>query len=406
MSDFHAIYGYYPKTAGSWYIDEVTLQYMQQRYGLVASANCKDQLGTDTYTLWGSYWNQAYYPSKLNSYMPAQTPSGQIDMPVFRLLGSDPIHQYGNFTPGIYTLEPVYSYSGGSPAWLAWFFNGLIKQPSLAFGYTQAGQENSFGWDSMGAALARQVSLISAEARAGNIQVMTLAQAGEWFRNNYSVTPPTSVVALDDSLQQGRKSVWYDSRFYRLNIFWDQGAFYVRDLHAFNENLASSTHTNALSATYFDYETLPVMDGGQWSGNGTNSVGMWPVMLSTGGFMSPQGLPLVTEVSPADLSMVQPLSGGGAFSVVCTETSITCVGTDALGQPLNWAWDLVGGSQQASVVQNVSSNSISFTYNGASYQLKLDSGSCQKLGNGNIRLKPDANGGMVLNLNVSNEKHM
>ena len=28
--------------------------------------------GTDGYTLWGGYWNQAYYPSRLNSYMPAQ----------------------------------------------------------------------------------------------------------------------------------------------------------------------------------------------------------------------------------------------------------------------------------------------------------------------------------------------
>jgi hypothetical protein len=27
--------------------------------------------------------------------------------------------------------------------------NNLINQPSLAFGYTQAGQENSFGWDAM-----------------------------------------------------------------------------------------------------------------------------------------------------------------------------------------------------------------------------------------------------------------
>ena len=66
MADFKAIFGCYPKTVGSWYIDEVTLAYMAQKYGIVASCNCKDQIGTDGYTLWGGYWNQAYYPSRQN----------------------------------------------------------------------------------------------------------------------------------------------------------------------------------------------------------------------------------------------------------------------------------------------------------------------------------------------------
>jgi hypothetical protein len=402
MADFRSVFGYYPKTVGSWYIDEVTLQYMQQQYGVVASANCKDQIGTDTYTLWGAYWNQAYYPSKVNAYMPAQTTNGQINLPVFRLLGSDPIYQYGNFTSGIYTLEPVYSYSGGSPSWAAWYFNALIKQPSLAFGYAQAGQENAFGWDAMAAGLTSQVALIAAAAQAEEIQVMTLAQAGEWFRKNYSVTPPTSVVALDDSKQQGRKSVWYDSRFYRLNVLWDQGTFYVRDLHGFDENVVSATYASALATTYFDYETLPVMDGDQWSGSGNYPVGMWPVLLPGGSFMTPQGLPIVKELSPTDLSIVQPLSNGGALAITCTESNITCVGTNTLGQSLNWTWNLAGGSQQSSVVQSVSTNAINYLYAGTGYRLKLTTGSCQQLGNGNLQLTPDASGKLILDLRVSN----
>lgn len=400
MADFRAVFGYYPKTAGSWYVDEITLAYMQQQYGVVASANCKDQLGTDTYTLWGAYWNQAYYPSKLNAYMPAQTSAGQIKLPVFRLLGSDPIDQYGNFMPGIYTLEPVYSYSGGSPGWVAWYFNSLIKQPSLAFGYAQAGQENSFGWSAMAAGLTSQVALIAAESQAGAIQVLTLAQAGSWFRDHYSVTPPTSVVALDDPLALGRKSVWYDSRYYRLNLLWDHGAFYVRDLHCFNENVAAATHSNALATTYFDYETLPVMDGGQWPGNGTNAAGMWPIFATSGGWLAPAGLPAVKELSPADLTMVQPLAGGGAFAITCTESNLTCVGTNGLGQSLNWSWLLVGGAPQASAVQNVGSNGVSYLYNGTGYQVNLEAGSCQQLGNGNISLTPDTNGSLILDLDL------
>ena len=44
--------------------------------------------------------------------MPAQTKEGQIPVPVFRMLGSDPIYQYdtslGESAQGVITLEPVW----------------------------------------------------------------------------------------------------------------------------------------------------------------------------------------------------------------------------------------------------------------------------------------------------------
>jgi len=64
MADFKKIFGYYPKSIGSWFIDAHTLNYMYEEYNIIASCNCKDQIGTDGYSMWGGYWNQAYYPSK------------------------------------------------------------------------------------------------------------------------------------------------------------------------------------------------------------------------------------------------------------------------------------------------------------------------------------------------------
>ena len=81
MEKFKEVFGKYPTAIGSWFIDAYTLGYMYDKYGIVASCNCKDQIGTDGYTLWGGYWNQAYYPSRVNAYMPAQTREGQIPSP-------------------------------------------------------------------------------------------------------------------------------------------------------------------------------------------------------------------------------------------------------------------------------------------------------------------------------------
>jgi hypothetical protein len=406
MADFKAIFGRYPRTVGSWFIDEVTLEYMAEKYGIVASCNCKDQIGTDFYTLWGGYWNQAYYPSRLNAYMPAQTRAGQINIPIFRMLGSDPIYQHGT-TPGLISLEPVYKDGGGgSPKWVSWFMNSLVHQPSLAFGYTQAGQENSFGWDAMRSGLTNQILLFAALAKAGAIRVETLEQTGKWFRDKFPLTPSTAVVALDDWKEQERKTVWYDSRFYRLNILWEREGFFIRDIHCFDERIASPTHETALKEISLTYETLPIVDWAFWSRTGESHAGMWPVLKAADGSVTPllaEGTPVVKELNSTDLSIQQSLRGGGIFSIICAEKEVTFLGKDGDGKPLKWAWDIVGGTGLKSTVRRVDAHGVWYRHSGVEYRLQPGSraGSCQQLIDGRIRLLPNDQGKLVLKLDAS-----
>ncbi len=406
MADFKAIFGCYPRTVGSWFIDEVTLEYLAKKYGVVASCNCKDQIGTDFYTLWGGYWNQAYYPSRVNAYMPAQTRKGQIDIPVFRMLGSDPIYQHGT-TRGLISLEPVYQKGGGGmPKWVDWFMNSLMHQPALAFAYTQAGQENSFGWDAMKDGLTYQVKLLATLAQERQIRVETLEQTGKWFRKNFPVTPATCVVALDDWKEQGSKTVWYDSRFYRLNILWERDSFFIRDIHCFDEKIVSPTHESPLTHTSLVYETLPLVDWAYWSHSGRKSAGLLPVVISTDGTsspMQPEGVPVMKELNSTELSVVQPIKGGGTLSIVCAEEKVTFIGKDAQGKRLNWAWIIVGGDDLKSLVNEVSAKRVAYRHSGVDYQLKLGSraGSCRKLGDGSIQLMPNNRGKLVLELDTT-----
>ena len=212
MEKFKSIFGKYPASIGSWFIDAHSLGYMYDKYGIKASCNCKDQYGTDGYTLWGGYWNQAYYPSRLNGYMPAQTSKGQIPVPVFRMLGSDPIYQYdtgvGHSIQGVITLEPVYGDAGGSEKWVRRFFKSIFEDPCLGFNYTQAGQENSFTWNGMGKGLEMQIPILASLQQQGKIRIETLETSGEWFKKKYPVNPPTSVTTLTDTYDNGQKTVW------------------------------------------------------------------------------------------------------------------------------------------------------------------------------------------------------
>ena len=219
MEDFKKIFGYYPKSVGSWFIDAHTLDYLSPKYGIVASCNCKDQIGTDGYTLWGGYWNQAYYPSKKNAYMPAQTRENQIPVPIFRMLGSDPIRQYdaglGSPSQHVVSLEPVYAKGGGDSAWVHWYFDQFIEGECMEYAYVQVGQENSFTWNRMSKGFGIQLPLIARLRDEKKVRVETLAESGRWFREKFRTTPSTSVTVKEDFNGGTMRTVWFNSRFYR-----------------------------------------------------------------------------------------------------------------------------------------------------------------------------------------------
>jgi hypothetical protein len=114
--------------------------------------------------------------------------------------------------------------------------------------------------------------------------------------------------------------------------------------------------------------------------------------------LKPDGPPVVEELNSTDLSITQPLLGGGTFAIICCESKVAFTGVDRQGQSLRWAWNLVGGAQQKSAVQTVTPNSIAYHYAGFDYQLRLsaESGSCQELSNGVIQLSPNNSGKLVM----------
>jgi hypothetical protein len=269
MADFKKVFGYYPKSVGCWFIDAYSLKYMYQKYHIVASCNCKDQYGTDGYTLWGGYWNQAYYPSNVNAYMPAQHAANQIPVPIFRMLGSDPIRQYDNglssSRQGVVTLEPVYPEAGGDSAWVNWFLQRFTQDVALGFNYTQAGQENSFTWNAMKKGFGIQMPLLAQLRNENKLRVETMETSGRWFRKKYSVTPATSFPVSKDIAGSDRKTIWFDSRYYRVNLLWENGSLRIRDIHLFNENIPSAYDSTAVLENECRFFTLPFVDGYLWS---------------------------------------------------------------------------------------------------------------------------------------------
>ncbi|MCW3116107.1 MAG: hypothetical protein JWM28_189 [Chitinophagaceae bacterium] len=402
MRDFKKIFGYYPKSVGSWFIDAHTLNYLYEKYKVVASSNCKDQLGTDGYTLWGGYWNQAYYPSKINAYMPAQHEKNQIPIPIFRMLGSDPVRQYddkGNGTngQGVITLEPVYKFGGGDSTWVNWYFREFVEGQSMEYAYVQAGQENSFTWNAMSKGFELQMPLIARLRDEKKIRVETLAASGEWFRKHYKITPATSVTVNDDLKGSDRKTVWFNSRFYRLNLLWENNNLRFRDIHLFNENFPSVYTKNRATSNECSFFTLPFIDGYIWSTPG-KIAGMWFKAIANGKeILMEGGSPTVQDSATGKLHISWPLkSFDGTLIMDIDERQIEIKVEGS--KPIDWFLDLSVGDHAALPFKKISPGQIDCQFEGMSYRIKAAKGSFTKPGNGMVfRIKPAMNA-VILNL--------
>ena len=380
MNRFHEIFGSYPESVGSWFIDAHTLQYFSDKYGITASCNCKDQYGTDGYTLWGGYWNQAYYPSRVNAYMPAQTSEGQIPVPVFRMLGSDPVLQYDNAldsrVQGVITLEPVYTGNGGGGGnrqWIEWFLPAMANSKSLGFNYIQAGQENSFGWEAMKNGLTMQMPIIRQLADEGKVRVETLAESGRWFKERYPLTPATSVTVDDDFLHDGRRAAWYDSRFYRIGLFWEGDFFVIRDIHLFDESIESDYLRQAGTSTQCVYTTLPIVDGYLWS-TSDERAGLRLVALQ--GESGTEEIPVFSHSfrqTAADQLVVDQKTPYGTFTLTLNEDNITC--SLRAKKKVNWAMEFTAAPKASLPFDELSAQEMRATWKGHPYAFHLQKGS-------------------------------
>ena len=382
MAKFKEIFGTYPKSVGSWFIDAHTLGYMYDKYKIVASCNCKDQVGTDGYTLWGGYWNQAYYPSRVNAYMPAQTEEGQIPVPIFRMLGSDPIYQYddglGQERQGVISLEPVYEKAGMDRRWVDYFLESIVDQPCLAFNYAQAGQENSFTWSNMSKGLEMQIPILDSLRKENKIRVETLGESGAWFKECFKVTPATAVTTLTDVRGEGNKTVWFNSRYYRANLLWEKGTFRFRDIHLFDESYKSAYLEKPGDGNQFLFYTLPVVDGFMWS-EGLDRAGLRIVRLDKDGDKEELTLdhPVVTEIGNDTLVVSAEDSKGHAFKITFYETrfEVAALSKEA---DFSWALELKAAAGKELPFTVIEDKAVNASFDGFNYVITCEKGHIRK----------------------------
>ncbi len=351
---FRELFGAYPRVACSWLLDAHSMAYMSDKYGMDAFGICREQYAVDAYTLWGGYYSGGYYPSRNNMLCPAQHTDAQINTPVFRLLGIDPIYGYdeGKHAPklsGCYTMEPGWA-SGQDRDVMEWYFKCYYQSPCISGSFATTGQENSFGWRMIENGYPLQAELIADWKKRGLLQLEWLGETGKKFKEIHKKTPPSALVAMDDWSGNDLQSVWYSSSRLRADLFYKEGCLILRDLQKFDDGVKERYWETPCTAWQATYENLPLVDNRLWSEEENEAaITFESSVLHLADCCEEEGRLLVT-VSFAD---------GHCGTVCFEEDRITFADCGTL------YWSFGTGK----VFCGAKGNTLHFSYNGADYRV-------------------------------------
>lgn len=389
MATFRRVFGRDAKSVASWNLDAITIAHLSDRYGVDAFGNCRDQLATDGFTIWGAPI-AAYYPSRKNAWSPALEPKNQISTPMFRLLGQDPVYYYDNRLPRPDTMEPVWA-SGQSEVFVDQFLKMIAEAPTQAFAYAQLGQENSFGWPQMRKAYPMQMEKLAQMRREGGLTVETMGETGRRFKRLFSSTPPQAQVMLDDPFGNAatpERTVWYQSRFLRANLHFRGNQFYLRDLHVYRDDFPQPYLTEPVRQHGIEQRLLAVLDGYHWSDEearsgpvGRRAMGRFAAIGQDGKSapLTMAGLPTVSQ-KDSTLQTHVPLASGGSLAVTFGEREIVF---QLLGSPVHTQLALIfEWVSDRSALQEVAANKLTYRFRDFSYGVRISGGVASKTGQG------------------------
>lgn len=389
MATFKRIFGRDAKTVASWNMDAISASHFSDHHGIDAFGNCRDQLATDGFTIWGSPI-AAYYPSRINAWSPALEKKNQIATPMFRLLGQDPVYYYDNAFKYPDTMEPVWP-SGRSETFVDCFLDMVAHGPTQAIAYAQLGQENSFGWPEMSKAYPMQMEKLAKLQSSGGVTVETVGETGRRFKRSFASTPTQAQVMLQDPFDRKdppQRTIWYQSKYYRANLHFRGEHFYLRDLHVYNDRFPQPYLTDPVQQHGIEQRMLAVLDGYHWSDDETRAGrdgvrAMGKFVAITGSDkevpLTMHGEPIVEERGTS-MSARVPLSDGGALVVEFSETEVSfrLVGREQpekIGLSFEWV-------AERSAFKQVAADGLEYRFRDFDYSARIMNGSASKSAEG------------------------
>jgi hypothetical protein len=194
-----------------------------------------------------------------------------------------------------------------------------------------------------------------------------------------------------------RKTAWFNSRFYRVNILWEHDHMRLRDIHLFDERFPSLYTQGKATSNDCAFFALPFIEGYLWSSK-DEAAGMLVKALVGGKELFLEGAdPEFSEREPGLLRASWPLRNvPGTLVIEMDEKTMRM----QLQSPdsVKWFIELRAAERAALPYTKIGRARIDCRFEGMNYFVAAERGSFDgSRGSGKLRILPEGNS-IVLDL--------
>ena len=228
------IFGVYPKSIGSWWTDAYSLNYIKDKYDVIANLVCSDQFSTDGYKLWGQPWQMAYYPSKTHPAVPASKTENKLDLINIQWASRDPLNGYQS---SLYSTQD-YLVAGNNLD--TNYFQKILDLYLNINDFSQitVGLEADLDPDGYFGEFAKQIEVVKKYSNDGT-KVITMTEFYDKYQKKYPQFMPVTKIKSKDLLGSNKESYWHNSPYYRLHYVLDidKDIIEIRDIRLYGNDL-------------------------------------------------------------------------------------------------------------------------------------------------------------------------
>ncbi len=236
MDQFFNIFKFYPQTSTAWMIDNFSLQLLKSKYGITTHQITREQLGIDSYTLYGGPAHYPYYPSKNWAMIPNQGEQNE-NMPIIvRQTITDPVLNYGDQTSSHTSQPNDYKLQQADLNYFKHLFlqahNNNLGQDTFAL----IGLENSMPLEIQQEFFKQLAFVANWQKENKDNHLLQTKNFAEIFKSTNQKNQDLSVYGGQKKDAANERAWFIDTPFYRLRLRLSDGELFISDLRIYDEN--------------------------------------------------------------------------------------------------------------------------------------------------------------------------
>lgn len=253
MEKFKNVIGTYPQSSTAWMIDNFSLKLLKEKYGIKVHQITREQMGVDSYTLYGGPAHYPYWPSNNWAMIPfsdQENNNFNREMPlIVRQTITDPVFNYGDdsssFTsqPNDYFLREAAGLGKADINYFEHLFEQAHQQNGENWTFTLIGLENSMPQE-IQEEYRKQLAIVADWQKDENNFVLKASDFAQIIekKNNSNYF---HVYYGKNEIDSNDQAWWITTENYRIRIRLNNNELYISDLRLYSQNFTDP---------YFDQE--------------------------------------------------------------------------------------------------------------------------------------------------------